>query len=94
MELILKQESDKKDDQEPAGIDADGNALTYAVVSQPSNGTLSGTAPNLTYTPNSYVNGNDTFAFIVSDSNVISDEKTVSIQIDAANNPPTANKQV
>ena len=34
-----------------AGTDADGDALTYTVVNQPSNGTLSGTAPNLTYTP-------------------------------------------
>ena len=73
--------------------DLDGDRLTYTVTTNPNKGILSGTAPNLTYTPNSYVNGNDTFTFIVSDSNVISDKKTVSIQIDAANNPPTANKQ-
>ncbi len=29
-----------------AGTDADGDALTYAVVTPPAHGTLSGTAPN------------------------------------------------
>src|SRR5687768_11896271 len=31
--------------------DADGNTLTYTVVDSPPHGLLSGTAPNLTYTP-------------------------------------------
>ena len=33
------------------GSDPDGDALTYAVVSSPAHGTLSGSAPSLTYTP-------------------------------------------
>jgi len=37
--------------------------------------------------------GNDTFLFIVSDGTVISDEKTVSIQIGTANDLPVANAQ-
>src|SRR5206468_1431808 len=32
--------------------DVDGNTLTYRVVTGPAHGSLSGTAPNLTYTPN------------------------------------------
>jgi hypothetical protein len=39
--------------------DADGDTLTYSIVSGPSNGTLSGTAPNLTYTPNPSYTGID-----------------------------------
>src|SRR5207244_7790085 len=31
--------------------DVDGDTLTYVVVTAPTHGTLSGTAPNLTYTP-------------------------------------------
>jgi len=44
-----------------AGTDADGNALTYTVVTQPTKGALSGTAPALTYTPTANANGADSF---------------------------------
>ena len=40
-----------------SGSDVDGDTLTFSVVTQPTNGTLSGTAPNLTYTPNANYNG-------------------------------------
>lgn len=43
--------------------DADGDALTYSVLTLPSNGTLSGTAPNLTYTPDPDYFGPDSFTF-------------------------------
>ena len=33
------------------GTDVEGSALTYTIASQPTKGVLSGTAPNLTYTP-------------------------------------------
>lgn len=48
------------------GSDPDGQALTYLVAAQPSNGTLSGTAPNLTYTPNANYNSGDEITFTVS----------------------------
>jgi len=38
------------------GSDADNDALTYEVVTNPTYGTLSGEAPNLTYTPNANYN--------------------------------------
>jgi hypothetical protein len=34
------------------GSDVDGDPLTFVTVSQPANGSLSGTPPNLTYTSN------------------------------------------
>ena len=43
------------------GTDVEGNALTYTVVTQPAHGTLSGTAPNLTYTPAANYNGSRQF---------------------------------
>ena len=50
--------------------DPDGDALTYIIISGPSHGTLSGTAPNLTYTPAANYNGSDSFTFKVNDGTV------------------------
>ncbi len=73
-----------------AGFDFDTNALTYTVVSQPTKGVLSGTAPNLTYTPNNNVNGSDSFTFTVSDGITNSLPATVSISISPVNDAPVA----
>ena len=75
------------------GTDADGDTLTYTVVDQPSNGTLTGTAPNLTYTPNADYNGDDSFTFRVNDGTVDSEPATVSITVTAVNDLPVANDQ-
>jgi hypothetical protein len=56
-------------------------ALTYTIVSQPSPGALSGTPPNVTYTPNTGYNGNDSFAFKVNDGAADSNIATVSITV-------------
>ena len=53
-----------------SGSDVDGDSLTFAVVQQPAHGTLTGTAPNLTYTPAANYNGPDSFTFKVSDGQV------------------------
>jgi hypothetical protein len=79
------------------GSDADGNALTFTVVTQPANGTLSGTAPNLNYTSNAGFVGTDSFTFKVNDGQVDSPAVTVTINVtkeppvDPPNNAPTAN---
>ena len=72
-----------------AGMDVEGSALTYAVVTQPTKGVLSGTAPNLTYTPNANVNGGDSFTFQVNDGAMDSVVAPVSISIAAMNDEPT-----
>lgn len=64
-----------------AGTDSRGRALTYTVVTGPTNGTLSGTAPNLTYTPNAGYSGPDGFTFTVSNGIYTSAPATVSIQV-------------
>ncbi len=71
------------------GSDADGNSLSYSVVSQPVNGTLSGVAPNLTYTPKANFNGSDSFTFKVNDGSVDSSTAAVSITVSAVNDTPT-----
>ncbi len=64
-----------------AGTDADGDALTYEIVTSPTHGSLSGTAPNLTYTPTANYFGNDSFSFTVNDGTVDSSPAIVSITV-------------
>lgn len=78
------------------GTDADGDKLTFTVVSQPANGALTGATPNLTYTSNAAFTGQDTFTFKVNDGTVDSPAATVTINVTAApveNTPPVANAQ-
>ena len=73
-----------------AATDVDGDALTYAVATGPANGTLSGVAPNLTYTPNANFNGADSFTFTASDQLVASAPATITFNVRAVNDPPVA----
>ena len=75
------------------GTDPESDPLTFAVVTQPGNGTLSGVAPNLTYTPNANYNGADSFTFTASDASLTSAAATVSITVTAGNDAPTATPQ-
>ena len=56
-----------------------GFPLTYTVLTVPTHGTLSGSAPNLTYTPNAGYIGPDAFTFRVNDGTTNSNTATVSI---------------
>jgi hypothetical protein len=76
-----------------SATDADGNPLTYSVVASPAHGTLSGTAPALTYTPTANYNGADSFTFRANDGTVNSNTATVSITVNAVNDAPVANAQ-
>jgi len=71
-----------------SGTDPESDPLTFAVVSGPSNGTLSGTAPNLTYTPNTNYNGADSFTFTASDASLTSAAAMISITVTAGNDAP------
>lgn len=62
------------------GSDIDGDALSFTVVSGPANGALTGTAPNLIYTPNATYKGADSFTFTVGDGHINS-TGTVSINV-------------
>jgi len=55
--------------------------VTYSVVTQPLHGTLSGTAPDLTYTPAAGYIGTDSFTFKMSDGTADSAPATVSLVI-------------
>ena len=72
-----------------AGTDLEGSVLTYSVISGPTKGVLTGTAPNLTYTPKANANGSDSFIFKVNDGSFDSAEVSVSIAITPVNDAPT-----
>jgi Ca2+-binding RTX toxin-like protein len=64
--------------------DADSDPLTYAVANAPTHGTLSGTAPNLIYTPNSGYSGADSFTYTANDGTADSNVATVTLQVHPA----------
>jgi len=59
----------------------------YTITASPSNGTITGTPPNLTYTPNSGFIGNDVLQFKVNDGFFESDIATINFNV--ANAAPT-----
>ena len=71
--------------------DIDGDSLSFAVATQPTHGTLSGTGASLTYTPNSGYAGPDSFTYTANDGTVDSNVAVVTITVIATNRPPTAN---
>ncbi|HEX5617343.1 MAG TPA: Ig-like domain-containing protein, partial [Solirubrobacteraceae bacterium] len=75
------------------GSDPEGGPLTFAVATPPAHGTLSGTAPSLTYTPAANFTGTDSFTFTVTDADGAVDTGTVSITVAPLNDPPVAADQ-
>ncbi|HJU40761.1 MAG TPA: FG-GAP-like repeat-containing protein, partial [Tahibacter sp.] len=70
------------------GSDADSDPLTFRVTTPPSHGTLSGTAPNLTYTPDAGYTGPDIFAFVANDGSADSAPATIAINVRGPNQAP------
>jgi large repetitive protein len=73
--------------------DAEGNTLSYLILSQPAHGVLTGTPPALTYTPAENYNGADHFSFQASDGSLASDPANVSITVRPVNDAPVAEAQ-
>jgi VCBS repeat-containing protein len=71
--------------------DPDGDALTAAVGSGPSHGTLTLSANgSFTYTPAANFHGSDSFTYRASDGDLASDAATVAITVTSVNDAPTA----
>jgi len=66
--------------------DADNDLLTYSIATSPTHGGLTGTPPNVTYTPNFGYSGPDSFTFTANDGQTNSAPATISITV----NPPLA----
>ncbi|HVN67331.1 MAG TPA: Ig-like domain-containing protein, partial [Candidatus Sulfotelmatobacter sp.] len=71
-----------------SATDADGDSLTYTIVTGPAHGTGSLNSSSLSYLPNKDYNGSDSFTFKVSDGTVDSAPATVSIVINPVNDAP------
>lgn len=70
--------------------DPDGDHLIYSVVASPAHGTLSGTAPSLTYAPAPNYNGPDNFTFKANDGQIDSNVATVRLTVTPVDDPPVA----
>ena len=74
-------------------VDAEGDPLTAAVVTGPANGTVTLAADgSFVYTPNAGFTGSDTFTYEATDGTNVSNEATVTIEVEAVaeNERPTA----
>jgi hypothetical protein len=73
------------------GNDVDSHALTAAVLSSPTHGSLTLNADgSLTYTPNADYNGADSFSYRATDAAGLSGTANVNLTITAVNDAPTA----
>lgn len=75
--------------------DAENDTLSYSIVTQPSNGILSGVAPNVIYTPNNGFSGTDSFSFKANDSQLDSNVAIVMLSVAASSgisNPVSSSK--
>jgi len=69
------------------GTDVDDDDIVYTIASSPSDGSLTGTAPNLIYTPDADFTGSDSFTFNVNDGEYVSNTGTVTITVEVASEP-------
>jgi len=76
-----------------SGYDQDGDTLTYHIGNDPLYGTLSGTVPDLVYTPQSGFVGADYFDFYVNDGTVDSSLAMIYVDVLDTNTPPVADPQ-
>ena len=70
--------------------DTEDDTLTYTVLTNPTQGILTGTAPSLTYTPDQDYNGADVFTYRADDGTDDSNTATVYIYIGSINDIPVA----
>ena len=68
--------------------DTEGSDLTYSIVSEPTNGTVTISGSTATYTPSDNYNGSDSFTYKANDGTDDSNTATVSITITAVNDAP------
>lgn len=89
-EIALGLELDADEDKATPIVVANA-AETLSIVSPPANGTLSGTAPNLTCTQATDYHGPDAFSYRANDGNVDSNTATVEITVAPVNDLPAVN---
>ena len=71
------------------GDDIDPDPLSFSITKKFTKGLITGTLPNLTYTPDENYFGYDELQFILSDGKLTSDTATINFVILPVNDPPT-----
>jgi uncharacterized repeat protein (TIGR01451 family) len=69
--------------------DPEGDPIAFAIYTQPTNGTLSGTLPTIKYSPKKDYAGTDSFSFKVTDNHNGSSIATININILSVNDAPS-----
>ena len=69
--------------------DPDGDSITFSIVAQPKNGTLTGSGPSYQYTPKSNYHGTDSFMVSASDGKLKSKAAKISLNITGKNDAPS-----
>ena len=72
-----------------SATDANSDALTYSVVAQPTNGTVTVSGTTATYTPTANSNGADSFTYKANDGTADSNTATASVTVTAVNDVPS-----
>ncbi len=70
------------------GTDANDQPLMFVILTLPTRGTLTGTSPNFTYTPNPNTFGPDSFTYRANDGLLDSNTTSVSITVQSVNDAP------
>jgi hypothetical protein len=73
-----------------SAIDPENSPVNFRIASNPAHGSLTGTPPDLTYTPANAYTGTDGFTFLANDGELDSAEATVSLQVALPSCIPTA----
>jgi large repetitive protein len=91
--VLLSTSEDKAINGQIYASDVDGDVLSYAVATGPTNGVVSVDAVTgaYTYTPGANFNGSDTFTFQVADGNGGVASQVVRVGVAAVNDAPVAN---
>ena len=82
------------------GNDPNGDPLSFFIASNPANGFITGTPPNVLYTPSFGFTGQDSFSYRASDGVLFSNTAVVGINVlpeappPDDNSPPTAESQI
>ena len=71
--------------------DPNGQAVTFAITTDPTNGTATLSGTEITYTPNANFYGTDSFAYTASNGTYTSDPVTITITVEGEDDEPTTN---
>tara|TARA_A100000164_G_scaffold239376_1_gene212665 strand:+ start:630 stop:3659 length:3030 start_codon:yes stop_codon:yes gene_type:complete len=71
--------------------DPNGQAVTFAITTDPTNGTATLSGTDITYTPNANFYGTDSFDYTASNGTYTSDPVTITVTVEGEDDEPTTN---